>query len=313
MFRGRKLIEWFGRAVGLVCNDNLLSCLSPKCSHFAVASWGIPTEFLLKLLSSEGDGSGNLLEKVKLPYFEASQVDVIPSMKCKELNLLWLKSVPKRFLKSLISTNLQSLYITEINPQELSFLPLESVPVKLFIGELISNSSTASDLQKASSLVKAIRNWDRLKTLELEYNKPATFLSSTFWNSLLFLSSPFSRENIAANLQSSVALPNLSRLAIGSSFNPNYSAVIDGRALCSMLESRLRVSEKASAHSVMSAANGDLNSAEISGEAISLKCCKLKWLSINVSISCDADTKRLLLKKAVFRGKHKFVENSDEF
>lgn len=244
------------------------------------------------------------LVAVEVEPLTEGKLDTIPLLNLPNLERLRLDHVPRskatqdgNLLQSLRAPKLTSLLINSLRTKDLCSLHSDINPESLTVFHIIgADQSPKAAKAEATSLVKAMKNWDRLETLYLRLS-PST--SPTFWNQFIRLISPLSRENLEANYRNHLVLPNLQRLIISRHSTPqsNKSSAISGGAVLSLVASRLASQRLLSDGQVALAASGDFLACEGAGEVSSPSqrvCEALRSLSINVPVEIELDALKWL-------------------
>lgn len=156
------------------------------------------------------------------------------------------------FWKSLKAVSLKKLRLGEVDPKGLSSLNKETNLQALGVSSLAQVDGKAHDEETANSLIEAIKSWQHLSKI---WVRSLEDTSSSFWTRLIFLLSPFSRENIDANHDRSL-LPLLHHIKL--EVKEDHSDAFDGKALAGLAASRLARSRGLSDAQVSLAANGRL-------------------------------------------------------
>lgn len=236
--------EWNDGHTGLGCNDVLLKSLQ-RAERVNITSHRVSHSWVMDLLSL---ASATLFD-VKIEIMNSRTLGEIRAPIClPKLISLSLDRAPcskstrdaSPFFQSLHAPNLDYLFIKAFRFKDLQSFRQESHP-KQFIGtaSLGDNDSCAFEggEAEASVLVKAIKNWDNLRVLDLRLT--ATRFTA-FYSHLIKLLTSGSTENVESGYGEQPMLPALTSLLLGyeKQVFPDGPTVC-GRAVVSLISSRL--------------------------------------------------------------------------
>jgi len=116
-----------------------------------------------------------------------------------------------------------------------------------------------------------------------------------FWNHLILLLTPLSKESVRAGFEDSLLLPKLSSITLGDDDYPSNSTPIDALDLASNAASRKAINGLLSTSQVMLAATGgDLESCDSPASngttAFPGSCVKTSNLTVNPPLQVDEKT-----------------------
>lgn len=196
------------------------------------------------------------------------------------------------FFKNFKAPKLRNLEVVCLKPQDLTFLCTTSSLEELLLYDLQITDS-APDKAAASALIESIKDWSKLWTLSFYYSSS---ISSNFFEHLVQLLTPLSREGVRADFWESIPLLGLEIIRLERLNVFSASAVIDGQDLAALVGSRMACSKGCSSGQVTSIANGLLQASEApaSGEESAFgspqPCSKITSLDIGIPVRADEAT-----------------------
>lgn len=217
----------------------------------------ISSQFVADLLSSAPN-----LVSVSIPKIRNEIPTEISTLDLPNLTFLWPESPPQDisgdstlFFRKLKARKIELLRSKKINPED--FQDLEARSCKSLKIDSLSVAEPNSDCGESAvaSLIDKIKDWKELHTLDLRL--PVSTSSST-WSHLLYLMTPFTRENVQSGLRYYQLLPKLKEFYL--EFHET-GIPMNGLAPASFVAARLALKRGSKDRFVVLAGSGDLASA----------------------------------------------------
>jgi len=232
-------LNWVVGGDDLECTEPLLRNLKDAQSVH-IGAEGVPSGWISKLLSLNSN-----LVSFCVPWMQDDPIEDCYPMSLPRLIGLSLGNAPSNsagtaspFLANLSPPNLIDFRIYRtMKPQILSSLDLGCVPARLVLRSPQASGGRSQPGQaEAMELVVAPRGWKRLEALGLRLETS----TSEFWNTLILLLTPNSRESLTAGWNTTFLLPRLISLCMNKFRSPaeDPTPVLDCLYLAAFVASR---------------------------------------------------------------------------